>query len=210
MIAVALSFAWYFDEPLRTTPGFFIDESSIAYNAWSIAHAGVDEHGVRMPVYFAAFGEYKNSIYIYLLALVFKLAGPSILAARALSIALGFLAALVLPFFTRGTSARAFTFLAAIATPWLFETSRLVFEVAAFPLALAVALLCVLALSRRDSVPLLLACAASLALMTYTYTAGRLLGPLMMLGLALVVPFRRVLIAWVAYAVLMIPAVLNL
>jgi len=210
LIAVALSFVWYFDEPLRTTPGFFIDESSIAYNAWSIARAGVDEHGVRMPVYFAAFGEYKNPVYIYLLALVFKIAGPGILAARALSIALGFLAALALTFFARGTSARAFTFLAAIATPWLFETSRLVFEVAAFPLALAIALLCVRSLG-GPAPPrwTLIACAASLALVTYTYTAGRLLAPLMVLGIWLVVPFRRAVIAWVMYAVLMIPALLN-
>ena len=52
----ALTFVWYFDSPLVTTPGFFIDESSIAYNAWSIARSGVDEHGARVPVYFAAFG----------------------------------------------------------------------------------------------------------------------------------------------------------
>lgn len=210
MIAVALSFVWYFDEPLRTTPGFFIDESSIAYNASSIARTGADEHGVRLPVFFEAFGEYKNPVYIYVLAGVFKFVGPGILAARALSIALGFLAAICLSFLVRGMTARAFTFLAAIATPWLFETSRLVFEVAAFPLALGIALLCVLALSRREeSLPLLVACAASLALVTYTYTAGRLLGPLLALGLALVVPFRRAVIAWIVYAVLLIPALLN-
>ena len=210
VLAVALAFVWYFDDPVHATPGFFIDESSIAYNAWTIASAGTDEDGTRMPLYFIAFGEYKNPVYIYLLALVFKFTGPSILAARALSIVLGFLAAIVLAFLVRGTAARAFTFLAAIATPWLFETSRLVFEVAAFPLALAISLLLVerWASAHRRNV-LLLACTASLALVTYTYTAGRLLGPLMALGLALLVPFRRAILAWLAYAVLLIPALLN-
>jgi hypothetical protein len=208
-VAAALSFVWYFDEPLRKTPGFFIDESSIAYNAYWIARGGMDEHGLRMPVYFAAFGEYKNPVYIYLLALVFKVAGPSILAARALSIALGFLAAVCLSSLVRDSTARAFTFLAAIATPWLFEASRLVFEVAAFPLALAVALLCVSSLSRRDSVPLLAACAASLAVVTYTYTAGRFIGPAMAIALVLIVPWRRAAIAWGAYGVLLVPALLN-
>ena len=208
-VAAALLFVWYFDEPLRTTPGFFIDESSIAYNAWWIARAGVDEHGVRFPVYFEAFGEYKNPVYVYLLALVFKFSGPSILAARAVSITLGFLAALALSFLVRDPKARAFTFVAAIATPWLFETSRLVFEVAAFPLALAVALLCVCALTRRDSVPLLIASACGFALVTYTYTAGRFIGPAMALALLLVVPWRRAAIAWLAYLVLLIPALLN-
>ncbi|HEY0372439.1 MAG TPA: hypothetical protein VGD79_10580, partial [Thermoanaerobaculia bacterium] len=142
-LVAALAFVWYFDSPLTTTPGFFIDESSIAYNAWSIAQSGRDEHGVRLPVFFGAFGEYKNPVYLYLLAAVFKATGPSILAARATSIVLGFLAALVLALLPRDDAARAFTFFAAIATPWLFETSRLVFEVAAFPLAIATALWCV-------------------------------------------------------------------
>lgn len=215
-LAAALSFVWYFGEPLRTTPGFFIDESSIAYNAWWIARAGVDEHGVRMPVYFEAFGEYKNPVYIYLLAAVFKVVGPGIFAARALSIALGFWAAVAVAFLARGTTARAFTFFAAIATPWLFETSRLVFEVAAFPLALALALLSVHALSapgekaRMKDVTLLLGCAACLALVTYTYTAGRFVGPVMALALVLIVPWRRAAIAWLAYVALLVPALLQL
>jgi len=87
---------WYVGEPLRTTPGFFIDESSIAYNALTISRTGLDEHGQRMPLYFRAFGEYKNPVYIYLLAALFRITGPGILASRALSIALGYLAALVL------------------------------------------------------------------------------------------------------------------
>src|ERR1043166_1964437 len=73
-----LALAWDYDDPLRTTPGFFVDESSIAYNAWSIAQTGRGEHGITMPLYFPAFGEYKNPVYIYLLALVFKITGPSI------------------------------------------------------------------------------------------------------------------------------------
>jgi hypothetical protein len=49
----------------------------------------------------------------------------------------------------------------------------------------------------------------SFALVTYTYTAGRFLGPVMALALLLVMPWRRALVAWIAYAVLLIPALLN-
>jgi len=198
------AFVWYFGAPLQTTPGFFIDESSIAYNAWWIARAGVDEHGVKMPVYFEAFGEYKNPVFIYVLAAVFKAVGPSILAARVTSIVFGFLAAIVLSLLSRDWTARAFTFVAAIATPWLFETSRLVFEVAAFPLALAIALWCV----SREKHPVV--CALAFALVTYTYTAGRFIGPMMALAILLVMPWRHALVAWLAYAVLLVPALLNL
>src|SRR4051812_31269208 len=66
-------------------PGFYIDESSISYNAHTIAQTGRDEHGQTLPLFFRAFGEYKNPIYIYLLAGVFRITGPGILTARMLS-----------------------------------------------------------------------------------------------------------------------------
>ena len=79
---------------VTTNPrGFFIDESSIAYNAYLVSRTGRDEHGQAWPLYFRAFGEYKNPIYIYLLASIFRLTGPSILAARLLSVTAGLMTA---------------------------------------------------------------------------------------------------------------------
>src|SRR5450759_5162161 len=49
-------------------PGLYVDEASIGYNAWTIAHFGVDEHGIHVPLFFEAFGEYKNPIYVYAVA----------------------------------------------------------------------------------------------------------------------------------------------
>src|SRR3982750_4433431 len=79
--ATALWFAQLTSNP----PGFYIDESSIAYNAHTVSQTGCDENGVSWPLYFRAFGDYKNPIYIYLLAGLFRLTGPSILVARLLS-----------------------------------------------------------------------------------------------------------------------------
>ena len=45
--------------------GFYSDEASIGYNAYSILKTGKDEHGMLLPLYFKAFGEYKNPVYIY-------------------------------------------------------------------------------------------------------------------------------------------------
>src|SRR5919201_22532 len=80
--ACALAFALYVGGVPADPPGFYIDESSIAYNAHAIAQTGRDEYGEAWPLYFRAFGEYKNGPYIYLLAAVFRLTGPSIVAAR--------------------------------------------------------------------------------------------------------------------------------
>jgi hypothetical protein len=70
-------------------PGYYIDESSFSYNAWTLAQAGVDAHGRAWPLFFEAFGEWKTWPYIYLLAGVFSLTGPSIEAARFVSAAAG-------------------------------------------------------------------------------------------------------------------------
>ena len=45
-------------------PGFFADEASFGYNAYSVLHTGKDEHG-QIAVFFEAFGEYKLPVYIY-------------------------------------------------------------------------------------------------------------------------------------------------
>src|SRR4051794_4570875 len=88
-LLLAACFAFYARGAATNPPGFFIDESSVAYNAHTIAQTGRDEHGESFPLYFRAFSDYKNPVYVYLLAAVFRLTGPSITAARFLSAALG-------------------------------------------------------------------------------------------------------------------------
>ena len=44
------------------------DEVAIGYNAWSILKTGSDEYGVRFPLLFKSFDDYKLPGYIYLTA----------------------------------------------------------------------------------------------------------------------------------------------
>jgi 4-amino-4-deoxy-L-arabinose transferase-like glycosyltransferase len=139
---------------LRTNPpGFFIDESSIAFNAYQIAETGRDEHGESWPLFFRAFGEFKNPIYVYLLAGVFRLTGPSNLAARALSATAGLLTVLLLGWLayeiTKSLLASFLFSILTLLTPWLFELSRLVMEVAIYPLITVLFLLAVWGASRK-------------------------------------------------------------
>ena len=69
--------------------GFYLDESSFSWNAWSLVTTGADEHGRPWPIFFESFGDWKTAPYIYLLAAVFAITGPSILAARVLSATAG-------------------------------------------------------------------------------------------------------------------------
>jgi hypothetical protein len=215
LLLAAAGLAFYAWGAPTNPPGFFIDESSVAYNAHTIGEAGRDEHGEAWPLYFRAFDDYKNPTYVYLLAAVFRVTGPSVAAARYLSAALGVLAALALGLLgSRLTGSRAagmLTFVVALLTPWLFELSRVVVEVAAYPLAVALFLLASRRAARRSSWGVAdSACvAASLALVTYTYSTGRLFGPLLALGLALLVTTRAraraLLTTWVLYGLALVP-----
>lgn len=180
----AASASLYFAGQQKNPPGFYSDESSIAWNALSIARRGVDEYDVPFPFYFRAFGEYKNPVYIYALAGVLRFFPPSNLVCRRLSALFGYLGALALGWLGWRISRDRFvaltTFLTALATPNLFETSRLVFEVALMPLATALVLLAAWRSSTRDRWNLtdVLALTAALAFLTYSYSSGRMLGPL--------------------------------
>lgn len=211
---VVLGAALYALNVARNPPGFFVDESSIAFNAHTIAQEGRDEFGHEWPLFFPAFGDYKNPVYIYLLAAVFKLTGPGVLAARLLSVILGVAAATALGILAARTERRiatgAVVAATALLTPWLFEMSRVVFEVSLYPLALALFLLALQRASERaewgraEAISL----ALTLALLTYTYSIGRLHAPLMALGLIFFMKRGRtkgVVLTWALYAVSLVP-----
>ena len=210
----ALSVFLYFDEVPRNPPGFFADESSIAYNAHLIARTGADEHGTRWPLFFRAFGEYKSPVYIYALAALFKLTGPSIFAARMLSAFAGLAAAALLGLLawrsTGGRLAGIVVGATALLTPWLFEVSRLVFEVSLFPALLALLLLVVHDSASKDewSWRRALTVGVLAGSLAYTYSAGRLLAPLYAAGFALFLTRRRwrgVVLAWAGFALTLAP-----
>ena len=195
-------------------PGFFLDESSIAYNAYAISQTGKDEHGEQWPLFFKAFGEYKNPVYIYLLAAVFRLTGPSIFAARALSASAGLVTLVLLGLLGAKISQDKIVGFAvaslALFTPWLFELSRLVLEVAIYPLAVVLLLLSVWNASRNEKwrATQICAIALSLALLTYSYSIGRLYAPLLAFGLIIFLSRTRVagiLLTWGAFLLTLVP-----
>lgn len=215
LASIILAFAFYAYGVPGDPPGFYTDESSIAYNAYTLAETGRDEYGEPFPLFFRAFGEYKNPTYIYLLAALFRLTGPSILTARLLSAALGCASALLLGLLASRLSRQVSVGIAvaasALLTPWLYESSRLVFEVAAFPLGLVLFLLALWRASERERwwASDVAALATTLALQTYTYSIGRLLGPLLAAGLFIFVSrarLRRILLTLAAYALALVPA----
>ena len=199
-------------------PGLYVDEASIGYNAWTIANFGVDEHGIHFPLFFEAFGEYKNPIYVYTVAALVRFL-PLTAAVERFPAALFGLAAV--GFLTaagwRMTGSRWIT-LGTLAvtgfTPWLVIESRVGFETISWVALLSAALWC---LAGRQPTPRQFGIAGILlAFAIYGYTTARLEVLLIAIvlglawGLARMSGWWRALVPITAgYAVLGIYGLLN-
>jgi hypothetical protein len=173
----------------RNPPGFNHDEMAITYNAATLAAHGRDEYGARFPLFIKSFGDYKSPVYVYALAAVFEVTGPSTAVARTFSAVLGLSAILMLfglaLLVTRRPLLSLAVTLGAGLAPWLFEISRLVFEVALEPLlitSLLVLLYRVSAATWRSADAV--AIGVVLAAISYAYQAGKLLAVLYAIGIA--------------------------
>jgi 4-amino-4-deoxy-L-arabinose transferase-like glycosyltransferase len=215
LVFIAVAAAGFCLVGLRSNPpGFYIDESSVSYNAWTIATTGKDEHGLAWPFYFRAFGEYKNPVFIYLLAGLFRLSGPSVLVARAVSAGAIIAAAVVLGLLalriTRSRIVALWIATTALLTPWLFELARVAVEVALYPVALALFLYCLhrATAKTRWSTTDIATLAGTLALLTYSYSIGRVFAPLLAVGLAIFwtrAQWKQIAATWCAYFVTLVP-----
>jgi Dolichyl-phosphate-mannose-protein mannosyltransferase len=197
-------------------PGLYNDEASIGYNAWAVAHYGVDEHGAHLPLFFEAFGEYKNPVYIYALApLTWVLPlTPSVVRLPAALFGLAFCAAAAMFAWrvTRSRTATLLTLVTAGVTPWAVQESRLGFEVISMVALLMLALLFLARAIETDSGKWFTWTGVALGLSVFSYTTARLFGVgiAVAVALAVTVPGVRRLRRWwyalaplvAAYAVL--------
>jgi hypothetical protein len=213
-LLLGLAALLYFVRVPAHPAGFAIDESSICYNAYTISQTGHDEYDQAWPLFFRAFGEYKNPTIIYLLAALFRITGPSIALARTLTAVMGLAAGLLLGALawqmTRRSMVTVVIAISCLLTPWFFESCRLVFEVAIYPGIVVLFLIVVWRCSRKARWQWqdVFALAVTLALLTYSYSIGRLLGPLLAVGLLFFLNRERaaaLLKTWIVYALLLVP-----
>jgi len=170
-----------------TPPGLFVDEASFGYNAYSILRTGADEGGVRMPLYFRAFGEYKSPLFVYALVPLVAILGPTSLSVRMGSTLFSLAAALFVALSVReGTMRRGLACLAFVLTtvvPWLFTPSRAGSESVVLACMIAAAWWAWLVALRTHRSLAFVASWSAWALAFYSYSPGRLVAPVLALTL---------------------------
>lgn len=202
---------------LNSNPqGFFVDESSTAFNAYSILATGKDEHDAIFPVYFEAFGEFKNPIYIYSQVPFIKLFGLTRESARGASAFWGILTVVLfvlllrlqrfkLPIILFGTAV-------FLVSPWHLILSRVAFEVISYPLFLVVAMICLFLFQRKEqgNFKYFLVFSAVLGLSFYSYTSARILSPALFVSAIIIfwifLSFKKIFLSVLMFAVFLLPA----
>lgn len=162
------------------------DEVAIGYNAYSLLETGRDEYGIKFPLVFRSFDDYKPPLYFYLTMPAVKIFGLNVFAVRFSSALFGVLAVLgtyllVIEIFRKKNLALSTALLLAIS-PWHIYFSRIAFE-ANVGVTLNIFGVLFFLYALRKNPWFLTISAAFFGLALFIYHSERIFVPLLVLGL---------------------------
>ncbi|MFZ2199763.1 MAG: glycosyltransferase family 39 protein [Microgenomates group bacterium] len=186
------------------------DEVSQGYSAYSIARAGADEWGNKLPIFFRSYGEWKSAVYIYLLVPLVKIFGLSATVVRLPSALAGVISVYLIYLICKKLYSHQVGIWAAFlmaVTPWSFFLSRPGFE-ANLALTLVLGGL-YLFLTQKYLFSALL-----FGLAPHTYNSAKVVVPLLVIYLVwstkLYKNLKSMLMIFVTLAIFAFPLLLNL
>ncbi len=200
---------------LGTIPnGFFTDEASNAYDAYSILHTLRDQYGEFLPWYFKSANDYREGLYMYLMVPFIKVFGLNPFGARITSAVIGTLTVLIVyhlakEIFNERIGLLSALFLAIL--PWHIHFSRVTFRAILVPCLFCLALLFFVKSLKRPQWLILSSFLFSINI--YTYNSARVFVPLFLLGLAIIYWEHLwknryyTLLAFLAFFVIFIPQI---
>lgn len=192
--------------------GLYLDESSVGYNAALISKTGADEHGKYLPIFFEAFWEYKNPLYIYTTSLLFKTLGISVFNLRFTSFLFFFIFLIGIYLLSsnlfKNKYVTTFALLSAGFLPWFFSLSRIGFEVVS-QITIVIFSLIFIRKTFYSGHGILnpLAAGFLIGLSLYTYSTARLLTLLLLISVFIIYYsfIKKLLILLSAFIVTAIP-----
>lgn len=170
------------------TPGVYIDEASMAYDAYSLGLTGADQWGKSWPIYFRSFATYQAPLYVYLSVFPIKVLGMTTLGIRLVSLLSGIFTTVLVYYLFKlavpdiGEKIGLFSALVLSISPWhiLFSRNALEANLGLFILVLSLYLLFV-GVYKKSKVSIL-AGIITLGITNYAYHSYR---------------FTSIIIAWV-------------
>ena len=214
-IIIVLSFFLRFYKVTLIPPSLNWDETSIAYNAYSILKTGKDEWGQVMPLHFKSFGEFKLPAQIYASIPGIAIFGLNELGVRITPVVYGTLTVLLLyllleELYKRKTISLIGSFLLAVS-PWHIQLTRASFEssFSLFWVTMGILFL-VKGLKNRKWLPISV---LPFVISVYTYNSARIFTPLFLFVTAFI--YRKYiwkvkewfLLAGFLFTILMIPLI---
>lgn len=176
-------------------PGFFCDEASVGYEAYSVITTGKDSFGRPFPVFFEAFGEYRGPFEVYLTVPFVLVFGLTEFAVRMSSVfwSLAFIATLFFigRYIKDDVLGLGMAFVVAIS-PWSIHLSRTGFvaqQTALF--LLSVGILAWVMYRRQPTLAKIAATGMFLSLAAYAYFSARIIVPLVAFGIAIDLLMKR-------------------
>lgn len=163
------------------------DEVALGYNAFSILHSGMDEHGKFLPLSFLSFGDGKLPVYIYLDTIFVAFFGLTELAVKIPSILSGvmgtFLIFLIGNLFFKNKSIGLFAALLYAFSPWSIFFSRMAYEANLATAIFLGATYFFLKYIHKNNGSFLIASSTLFSLTVFTYHSYVLFSPLFITGL---------------------------
>ena len=166
---------------LPSPPSLNWDEVSHGYNAYSILKTGRDEWGIKLPLIFRAYGDYKLPLYIYLTTFFVAIGGLLPLTVRLVSVLSG-IGLVVLTFLItqKIVKDKMVSLVAALLTavsPWSLFLSRVAVEANLGAFLFALGMYFLVELEEKPRKYLILA-ALFWGLSLYAYNSARVLVPI--------------------------------
>lgn len=214
VLVVFLAFWLRFYKVTENPPSLNWDEVSIGYNAYSILKTGKDEWGVKLPLHFKSYGEYKLPAQIYASIPGIAIFGLNEFGVRITPVIYGTLTVLLLYFLTVElfeslTVGLLASFFLAIS-PWHIHLTRASFE-SSFSVFWVVMGILFLVKSFKNPKWLIIS-AIPFIISVYTYNSARIFTPLFLVSILFIFRnrFKETKKETIAAALLFIIALLPL
>ena len=198
-------------------PGLNWDEVSMGYSAYSLLQTGADEWGVKYPLLFRSYGEWKSPVYIYLLVPFIKIFGLNAWGVRLPAALFGVLAVYLTYLIGRrlyGDKVGLWAAFLLAVSPWHLMLSRPGYEagVALMLLLLGVYLL-ILAVDQRNLKYWILS-GITFGLGPHTYNSAKIVVPIILVYLVFMLRKKIVLKNLIVFGSILVifatPLLLNL